>query len=182
MSTKPTLITIFADASFCPKSKAAGWGAWAMRDGWQRGRFMGGVVRTSVRNSTEAELCGLAAAMLHLDTERMLSDVEAFILQCDNTAALGAIAQLPTAKWSHSSSERDSREVQRRIVCAPVERQAIDEIRMVTLARPIWLRHVKGHAHGQPNTSGRHWVNQQCDNQARRHMLERRRELAGAAA
>jgi len=179
---KPALVTIFADASFCPKSGAAGWGAWAIRDGWDRGRFMGGALRRQIRNSTEAELCGLASAIQHLEAENMLSGVEAFILQCDNTAALGAVARLPTAKWSHSSSERDSREMQRRIVCAPVELQAVEQLREITLSRPIWLRHVKGHAHGKPHTSGRHWVNQQCDNEARRHMLARRQELAGAAA
>ncbi len=176
---KPVLLTLFADASFCPKSRAAGWGAWAIRDGWPAGRFMGGAFRREIHNSTEAELCGLASAIWHLEQNALLSEVGAFILQCDNVAALGTIGhRLPGARWSAQCDARDVAAHFRKSKLRPLEDEAIQAIRQVVLARPVWLRHVKGHVSG----TGRNWVNQKCDDEARRHMLARRLELAGAAA
>src|SRR5262245_1015771 len=83
---RPALVAIFADASFCPKSGAVGWGAWAKRDTWGRGKFMGGPIRREIRNSTEAELCGIAAAIWQLNSEGLITDAAAFVVQCDNLA------------------------------------------------------------------------------------------------
>lgn len=176
---RPTLVTIFADASFCPKTGAAGWGAWAIRDGWGKGRFMGGPIRRQIRNSTEAEICGLASAVHDLHRAKLLADVEAFILQCDNVAALGSIHhRVPWARWAKSCDARDVAAHFRKTKLRDIEAEAIDAIKQITFGHAVWLRHVKGHVSG----TGRNWVNQQCDAEAGRHMRAMRLELAGAAA
>lgn len=177
--SKPVLMTIFADASFCPKTGAAGWGAWAIRDGWGKGRLMGGPFRRTIRNSTEAEICGLASAIHDLDRADALGEVEAFILQCDNVAAPGTIFhRVPWARWAKSCDARDVAAHFRKSKLQGVEAEAVDAVKNLTLGRAVWLRHVKGHVSG----TGRNWVNQQCDDEARRHMQAMRLEIAVAAA
>lgn len=50
------MITVFVDASHCPQTKAAGWGAWAKGHGWERGIACGGPLKMSPLNSSEAEI------------------------------------------------------------------------------------------------------------------------------
>lgn len=55
------IFTIYTDASMCPWTKAAGWGAW-MRD--QRRSFsFNGVIEHEMRNTTDAEIAAMAYAM-----------------------------------------------------------------------------------------------------------------------
>jgi len=175
-----TMLTLFADASHCNKTQAAGWGSWAIKDGWPRGQFNGGPIRRLVPNSTTAEICGLASALYAHHKAGDLEDVGVFMLQCDNTAALRAIAgRVNRSGWSAS---KDSRDVQiiggtKHTSRVSLEIEALNAIRDIVGDTFVWLRHVKGHSNG----TGRSWVNQQCDNEAKRHMLVRRRELEQAA-
>lgn len=172
-------MTIFADASWCPTSQAAGWGAWAIRDGWRAGRIIGGPIRRPVANSTEAEVCGIASAIWRLCKDGVLEDVEAFVVQCDNVAALATFGQqMRTAQWASRRDDRDVAHHTRKTPLTALEREAVKHVRLILNERPLWLRHVKGHTSG----TGRNWVNQQCDDEARQHMLSRRQELQKAAA
>lgn len=176
-----TMLTLFADASFCPKTGAAGWGSWAIKDGWPKGLFHGGALRREIKSSNEAELCGLASALWVHDKAGNLGDVTAFILQCDNTVALGTILSLiPQA--GHVSSKKRATNAQiaaRKNGIKPIEHEAIEAITGIVAGRPIWLKHVKGH---NGNSDGRSWVNNQCDDAARRHMRARRQEILEAMA
>lgn len=165
-------ITIFADASFCPKTRAAGWGAWAKRDGWQAGRFFGGPLRREITNSTQAEVCAMASALWRLNQDALIADAHTFVIQCDNVAALAAIRRLPNSGWTRSDDRRDADLAVRRGELAPIEQEAVEAIETIAQGRPIWLRHVKGHVSG----TGRNWVNRQCDAEARRHMQAVRAE------
>lgn len=163
------LLTLFADASFCPKTRAAGWGAWAKKDGWQFGRFSGGPMRRPFQTSNAAELCGIASALHDLDAAGALDDVSTVIIQCDNIVALGMI--LSHVARSRTASRKGARDVDIKPVrwarVDELSRQAITSIRRTTQGKTIWLRHVRGH---QTDESGRSWINEQCDAEAKRHM------------
>lgn len=168
-----TSITIFADASFCPKTRAAGWGAWAKRDGWQAGRFFGGPLRRELASANQAELCALASVVWQLERDGALTDVNSFMLQSDCLAALAAVSVLPASFWTDSGEKSDSAlrpRPPRKL--SPVEREGLEAIRSASVGRRIYLRHVKGHRAG----TARSWVNNQCDAEARRHMRAMRAE------
>lgn len=174
------MITLFADASFCPKTGAAGWGSWAIRDGWPKGKFNGGPLRREVPSSTTAEICALAAALWQHDKDGDLNDVKVFMLQSDNTAALRAVrGRIERSGWSASRDDRDVQAIgpTKHRSRAAIEIQALNAINDIVGSRFVWLRHVKGHSSG----TTRAWVNEQCDREARRHMQARRIELEAAA-
>jgi ribonuclease HI len=163
------MLTLFADASFCPKTGAAGWGAWAKRDGWMNGRFYGGPMRRPFKTSNSAEICGIASALHEIHAAGSLEDVETVIIQCDNVVALGMI--LSHVERSRTASRKGARDVDIPLVrwakCDELARKAISAIRRTTQGKTIWLRHIRGH--GTDDTT-RSWVNEQCDAEAKRHM------------
>lgn len=55
------IFTIYTDASMCPWTKAAGWGAW-MRDD-KRSFSFSGLIEAGMRSSTDCELAAMAYAM-----------------------------------------------------------------------------------------------------------------------
>lgn len=173
------LLTLFADASFCPKTGAAGWGSWAMRDGWSKGKFLGGPLRRAMTTSNTAELCGLASALWKHDKDGDLAGIQIFMLQCDNVVALGYImSRLSNATARPLDGVRQAtipRSFTRNKLCL----EALAAIEQIVGDRRVLLRHVKGH---NGTDDGRSWVNTQCDAEARRHMVARRRELEISSA
>lgn len=168
------MITIFADASLCPSTGAAGWGAWAIRDGWGRGLIMGGPIRRNIAASTVAEMCALAAALHQLETEGRLTDVKSFMLQSDSTEALGRFLQhLPNARISQHKAVRQPT-ISPQTNTNKVGREAIDAVKKITFGKQVWLRHVKGHNGPE---DGRSWVNETCDAQAKKFMRALRSEI-----
>lgn len=170
-------LTLFVDASFCPNTKAAGWGSWSKRDGWDRGRFDGGQLVCPLNNSTAAELCGIACAVWALHAGGHLLGVSVMMIQCDNIIALGLMQSvLPQGKASGSGNARDTQSLPapRLAKLGKSEHEALEVIRMALADVPVYLRHVKGHSN---DDTGRSWVNTQCDAEARRHMEKRRRNL-----
>lgn len=163
------LLTIFVDASYCQKTKVAGYGSWAKRRDWAIGRFGGGTVE-GCKDAAEAELRAIAHA---LEAVEMAADVECIMIQSDCLRALHLIrilvpdayasfqygtAPIPTAPIAPSNHERDS----------------LHRIRDV--GRRIMLRHVKGHKEGD----GRQWVNAQCDKVAKDWMRGARKKAQEA--
>lgn len=175
-----TMLTLFADASFCPKTGAAGWGSWAIKDGWPKGLFHGGAIRRTIKSSNEAELCGLASALWAHDKAGNLDDVTSFVLQCDNTVALGAIvARIPTALLVHKNRATNAYINHKRTNYQPIEIEAVEAMAKIIGVRQVWVKHVKGHS---GTGDGRSWVNTQCDDAAKRHMRARRQEILEATA
>lgn len=174
-----TAVTVFSDASFCPKTKAAGWGAWAKRDGWENGRFYGGPLRREMPNCTIAELCGAASVFWFLGRQNTFVDVDWIMLQCDSIAALSAIHTLPSSIWSRGRDAKKAASIARRKKpFTALEREALDAIDQAVSGRRLVLRHIKGHQ----NETSQHWVNNQCDAEARRHMQAMRLELSSGSA
>lgn len=174
-------ITVFADASFCPKTRASGWGAWAKRNDWQFGRFAGGPFRRDISDASQAELCGLASALYHFDRSGALVDVTKVMLQCDSTHALGYILANVVGSYAEKPKGEGGVAVRPRIhrgktgersPLKPIEKEALAAIRKIAKGRTLSVRHVKGHREGD----GRNWVNEQCDAEARRHMQAMRVE------
>lgn len=163
------MITIFTDASHCPNTNAAGWGAWAKRDGWPQGIVIGGPIRTEVLNSGEAEIAAMANALSRLVKEDLLPVGQTIMLQADSHRALQVVAgAIPEAKVHQHA---DSVPWTGTAIClSPLEKRAAAVIKEMTAGRTIYLRHVKGHRGG----GGRNWVNRTCDQIAKTHMRKQR--------
>lgn len=166
-------MTLFADASFCAKTGAVGWGSWAIRDEWDRGRFRGGPLTPTrpVHNSNAAEVAGIGMSLWQHSQLGDLQGLTSILIQCDNVAALGYIytaaprairsGKLPISKanWRTDAFVGD------------VVKTIVDLLAGVP---QINLRHVKGHT---KNDDGRSWVNRRCDAEAKKFMLLQRKRL-----
>lgn len=164
------LITIFADASYCPETRACGWGAWAKADAWGSGVTYGGPIRSCPENAAEAEMMAMANAVAVLHSKGLLKDVTAMMLQSDCLRVLQIILQaLPDALIKNHD---ESAEILRsRMSLSLIESIAVDFLRQCCPGGVrVFVRHVKGHRKGD----GRNWVNRQCDAIARKYMMERR--------
>ena len=161
------ILTLFCDASHCSRTLSAGWGAWAKREEWKRGRIFGGPLTGKPANSTEAELAAIANALQQLAGSGDLVGIKTLMIQSDSLAALAIVRSLPTAAWSRSDDRRDSGAAPTKRKLSPSEIASQAAIREAAGNRPLFLRHIKGHKSG----TGRNWVNGQCDRVAKRHMV-----------
>lgn len=168
-------MTLFADASLCPRTGAAGWGAWAKHSDWDAGRFAGDPFRRHMEHSTQAELCGIASAIWHFDRHYdAFTGLHWLIVQCDNIHALSTLRHIGATEAKRKGA-RDVRLVfPRAAKLKPIEKEALDAIQNIMGDTPIFLRHVRGHRYGD----GRSWVNTKCDEEARRHMEAMRKTCA----
>lgn len=169
----PIHLTIFADASVCDKTGAAGWGAWFKGAGLERGQTCGGPFEMKLHMSDDAELLALAHALAECDSRGLLTAGATVMLQSDCTAALGVIAALTSARDCRVAT--GSAVSRRRKPPTRKMRKGVDQISAIVTAHGlrILVRHVRGHQQGE----GRNWVNRECDRIAREGMLARRAEL-----
>lgn len=168
-------VTVFADASHCPRTKAAGWGAWAKGDGWERGQTFGGQIKATVMNAAEAEMAAMANALARLHNRGELAGLQRVMLQSDCLRVLQLILQaIPRAE---PSNHKDGAPVEpQKLATSPMEKRGLEIIVDVLQDCPtILLRHVRGHRPGE----GRQWVNRVCDDIAGRHMREQRSARGG---
>lgn len=155
----PRVVTVFADASFCPDTKAAGYAVWIKTDG-QTIRHAG-AFKTAVTTAGAAEVKALANGICLAVSRLDLKVGDMIVAQSDSTEALGVIrgGKRLARKWW------------------PV----YDRVRMALATRGVSLRlrHVKGH---QGKDAGpRHAVNEWCDGAAKRVMRDERQALRTAA-
>lgn len=171
-------MTLFVDASFHPETRAAGWGSWAIRDDWNKGRIMGGPVLYrdgKPETSNAAELAGIALALWKHDRLGDLQGVTRFLLQCDNIVALALIKQtIPGTRVVHTNKAH----IGKTSFKDHKTEQVIETIREIIDGRSLSVKHVKGH---KANASGRFWVNTACDAEARKHMTEMRKKIEARA-
>ena len=148
------LISLFTDASFCPRTGAAGWAAWAKEDGAtvrQSGAF-----KSAMENSAMAEAGALVNGLF---------------------VVLSLIDPPPRSKIIAAS---DNMEVVRLAGLAhtPVGRltQPLQRLQNMLLARGVLMhmRHVKGH---KGTITPRNAVNTWCDGAAKEHMRAARQAL-----
>jgi ribonuclease HI len=165
-------ITCFSDASLCDRSRACGWGGWAIRQEWPRGQFYGGPVLRDINNPNEAELSAMVSLLIAIDAQQGLDGARTIMLQSDSLATLAAVhALLPKTDWAPSDHARDATKLPERRRFSPIERHLAEELTTLVGNRWLSLRHVKGHAE---TGTGRSWVNAQCDAEARRWMEKQR--------
>jgi ribonuclease HI len=172
------MITIFADASHCPRTNAAGWGAWAKATGWPQGSSFGGPIRSTVLNSGEAEIAALTNAVIRAHNRGWLTDIPGVMLQSDSLRTLQLVLQA-TPNASPSDHKDGAKIVAQKLLPSPFEEKALTIITEVLLTIPtVLLRHVKGHREG----NGRNWVNRTCDDIAKKHMAVERAKRGGGGS
>lgn len=160
------LVTLFCDVSYCPTTKAAGWGAWYRTDAMEKGAFFGSVVPMPCENSNDGEFWGLVLALRGIFSRLGADRPDAIVLQCDNLSALSWIRQFhPNAHavgdhhGTHSISNPPKSYPREMETAIAVARDMDPSVR-------IWLKHVKGH---DKKTTARSWVNKKCDELARKY-------------
>lgn len=172
-------LTLFADASFCPDTKAAGWGCWAKRREWTRGAIFGGRFKTPMGNASRAELCALANALTVLHNEGSLKGITAVWLQSDNLRALELIGQrVPQAEITDTAAADVALNLKRKHPTNELDRKALDLIADILGNLGVTLKHIR--AHQGDGVSGRSWVNEVCDRTAKKHMRRHRAEIKRA--
>ena len=146
-------ITAFSDASFCDRTKAAAWAGWVKSD---RGRvYRGGVIRTGVLNSSEAEFCALANTLALAEKGGLVEPGDRMIAQTDNhrvQSVLSGAANFRLTQCEHEVVEWVQNFVTR-------------------LSLRLDVRHVKGH---RGSVTPRNAVNTVCDAIAKKHMRQER--------
>lgn len=182
--TKPQInrVTVFSDASFCARTKAAGWGCWVKGD--KRASITdGGPLTAPMRTSTDAEAAALANALWTARKYGFLTPDTLVMLQSDCSGVLNYVLRTfpeardnpvaPTVGLSKAQAKK-----QKPVRCvatkkdpepgSPIE-AAMRTLKEIVEATGIVLevRHVRGHK-GQ--LGGRYGVNDLCDRTARKAM------------
>lgn len=171
------LLTLFTDASHCPRTLATGWGAWAKADGWAAGAKFSGTVAETAANSGEAELWGVACALEHGAEAGWLAGTPTVMVQCDALRPLDLLVHHMGARpQNHEDSFQLSGRGGGYRVVSPSEHRALVRLRLVLEERTVLVRHVRGHQQG----GTRQWVNNWCHSAAIRHMRQERQRVDGA--
>jgi ribonuclease HI len=173
------LISLFADASFHNEHRIATWGCYCVKDGqrWTSG----GIIQGTVVNSEDAEMMAIIKAVEAAIQRDTIEHNDRIIIQTD---CRGAIQKLEGAKQMYknlSPHKVDQLWLQREqyyTVGIPMLYWLYMHRRSITSE----LRWVKGHSshhYQQPTKDGkehpqrrRTYVNDVCDNIAKRHMNE----------
>jgi ribonuclease HI len=159
--------TIFADASYDDRNKAAGWAAWIKADG-RASAMASGAFKALPSTSSDAELLALANAVYSANRLGMIDDGAEILLQSDCLHALSIVLwAIPGAiERRHQNSAPIARYKQPRL--KDDARKAVEVIRAIVAARGLKIacRHVRGHTEG----AGRQYVNRAVDAAARKAM------------
>jgi ribonuclease HI len=135
------LVTIIADASHCPETKACGWAYWIAS---QRGKRGGdGYEATPIVNSIAAEMLALLHGVLQGCGAGLVHPKDTLLLQTDCQAAIDAF------------------EGKRKRITKEELKIVIDYLKLVkSLQLIVEFRHVPGHTQGE---TARTWTNNKCD-------------------
>lgn len=170
-------LTLFTDASFCHQTRCSGWGAWAIRDDWERSDLFGDSIPIPMNSTNDAETYAIFAALETLRERGDLKDIEKFSIQSDNVHALGVL-RTSISRAIVSSKKFTKAHISASLNLTSIQRDAAKAIKDMIGNRPIYLKHVKGHT---GEGTGRSWVNARCDEIAGRHMREARERHRGLA-
>ena len=168
----PRFLTLFVDASFCHRTRAAGYGAWAKKATFTKGLIFGGPLPRGISNAGEAELGGIALALRHLLEREHLAGLDRLMVQSDSLRSLQLIARaLPRVRIANHAEA--AAVTKSKLQPSAMEAKALVAIKGRVDRLDLLVRHVRGHKSGQR----RQWVNRMCDAEARRHMLAERVRL-----
>jgi ribonuclease HI len=149
------LVTVIADASFDPPTRAGGFGYWAVSERTRKSG--GGPFKSLCRNSGIAEMMAIVNAVHLAFVHGVALEGDAILAQSDCTAAITAFEG-------------------KRYSLQPDETMLVEGLtRLLALKKAtIRFRHVKGHTNGD---TPRLWVNNLCDKLAKEGMRGIRRNV-----
>lgn len=149
-------ITVFADASFCPNTKAGGGAYWARWGKASADKASGAFGIRGVQHSHEAEVIAACRAILQLAEHETAGP----LLALGRRTRLVLVIDCLTIKHVFENANPP--------LC-PEARQLVGQVKALRDRLHFWLKvnHVKAHK-GQD--SPRKWVNHWCDRQARQQM------------
>lgn len=151
-------VTIIADASFCPQTKAAGYGFWIACERAKRGGS--GEVKTPVVNNIASEMIALVNGLYKAHKWGLVQKGDEVLLQTDCQSAISAF------------------ELRRnKITDQEIELVQYMQKFIAAVGIKVSYRHVKGHTKGEMAKAPRHFINNQCDKWAGEAMLRARRKI-----
>lgn len=150
------LLTVFTDASFCHRTKAAGWAAWAKRSDMPT-FFYSAPFAMEVADSFEAEAGAIGNACFLLMKRGYIGGDQHVLIKTDCLAVISAVG-----RFAHKNAGR----IEKYMVPVKQAKEAV---------RCLEIRHVK--AHSGKSAGARFAVNERCDEAARAAMEAKRRTL-----
>lgn len=158
--------TIFADASWCPRTQVGGWGCWVKNE--FSTNVYNGAFKAPLPCSASAEFAAAANA-LHMGVIKgHVARRGLVVLQTDCEKVLMAMSRAYRKDWSRRHNQR----------CGfpglgKAESAARDTILRLANSMNLELRwkHVRGH---QGGGNARSWVNERCDSLAKAAMRQAR--------
>jgi len=168
------MVTIIADASFCPASRAAGWAAWIKADGRDSALISGAITKIAPASSGEAEFFAVANALFKAVQDGFIGPSDRVMIQSDCVAVLEAMLWgLDCQESQHPDGCGLQRPRRRPSLTTGAGERALTTIGGIAapLDLKLFVRHVRGHTSG----GGRQWVNRACDRAARQAMEAARR-------
>lgn len=149
--------TVLADASYCPRTGAAGYGYWIASD---RGKRGGGAELRRATSSGVAEMMAVVNALWMARETGLVQGGDYVLVQTDCQAAIGAFEGTRC--------------------CHDVDEQAVlgsyHELVRKSGMR-VYFRHVKGHTSRHRNPEARFGANRACDGRAGEHMRRARARI-----
>ena len=140
-------VTILTDASFCPNTKAAGYGGWIASD---RGKTMvGGAFKTSISCSEVAELAAVANVVSKATRLGLILPEDHLLIQVDCLRVINV-----TMGWSEPYLVGE----------ADIHKYLVGLLSEFSTYR---FKHVKAHTSGYDKRTR---SNNHCDLEAKRHM------------
>jgi ribonuclease HI len=158
--------TVFADASWCPNTKAGGWGCW-IKNEFSTNTYSG-AFKAPLPCSAAAEFSAAANA-LHIGIKKgHVARNGLVVMQTDCEKVLMAMSRDYRREWSAKHRQR----------CGfpglnTAEMTALRALHSLASTANVELRwkHVRGH---QGGGNARSWVNERCDSLAKAAMREAR--------
>lgn len=147
-------VTILADASHCPETKAGGYGYWIASARGKKGGS--GALNGSIASSTLAEMMAIANAIHHGVKLNLVQGHDILLIQTDCESAIFAF----TNKRKGSAEEKKVVEYVQKV--------------MGLLKLTIEYKHVKGHTN---SSEARFAANNACDRAARKAMRRARDKI-----
>lgn len=149
-------VTIIADASFCDKTKAAGYGVWVAGD-YGRGPFSGPLPAPLCNNT--AEIMAVANALWHAASSNFIRKGTSILIKTDSVTAIRLFNQ-----------DRYPKNEQQTIALTFFNKIK-NELGLV-----IHLSHIHGHTgRKEPGNVAQ----QKCDNAAKEEMIKERSRITG---
>ncbi len=162
---KPTLITVFSDATISGNRCGCGWWFKSDKASGQGSRYL----ESDTLNIHEAELWGIKIGLEEAAARH--EGATAFVVQCDNLGALQALQHLnrhrtgTTVRWASTSLLKCLTHRKR---LTDFERELLTGIRNLG-ADTIYLKHVKGHT---GNADARSHINRLTDELAKQARIQ----------